>query len=193
VLTGFARFGGITVGVIANQSLHLAGAFDCNGFRKMSRFLNFMGAFNFPMVSFVDVPGAIPTVQQHKEGILTHGSQLLQAFGHLKSLKISIVVRRCFGGAYCVMTPKISGGDIIYAYPGAMIGIMSDQAMRSFLKETAPIQGRLDDPFIAAALGYVDDVIEPAQTRYEIIRALKLFHNKRFLDIPPKWLNNPPL
>ena len=154
------------------------------------------------MISFVDVPGAIPTVEQHKKGILTHGTQLLQAIGHLKTLKISIVVRRCFGAAYCLLNPKCSGGDMIYAYPNAMLGSMSDKAISTFSKmdpkmakkvEALHAMGkRLDDPFIAASYAYIDDVIDPADTRIEVIQALKTYKNKRFLDIPPKWLNNPP-
>lgn len=202
LITGFARFGGYTVGIAANQSLYLAGAFDCNSFRKMARFVNFLSTYNFPMVTFVDVPGAIPTLDENKNGILIHGSQLLQALGHLKNLKISIVVRRCFGGAYCMMNPKISGGDVILAYPSAMIGVMSDKATSSVFRKDVAMSAkidalhakgeRLDDPFIAASLGYIDDVIYPSKTRQEIIRAIKMFGNKRFLDVPPKWLNNPP-
>lgn len=200
VIIGFARFAGIPVGIAGNQSMHLAGAFDCNAFRKMARFVNFLGAFNFPLITFVDVPGAIPTMEENKNGILIHGAQLLQALGHLKSLKIGIVVRRCFGGAYCMLNPKVSGGDIIYAYPGAMIGVMSDKAMSTVFKkdsamsekiEAMHLRGeRLDDPFIAASSGYLDDIIYPSRTRGEIIRALKLFSNKRFMEIPPKWMNN---
>jgi acetyl-CoA carboxylase carboxyltransferase component len=201
MIIGFARFAGIPVGIAANQSMHLAGALDSNAFKKMARFVNFLSAFNFPLITFVDVPGAIPTLEENKNGILIHGAQLIQAMGHLKSLKISIVVRRCFGGAYCMLNPKISGGDIIYAYPGAMVGVMSDKAMSSVFKrdtkmsekiEAMHARGeRFDDPFIAASFGYLDDIIFPAQTRVEIIRALKIFGNKRFLDLPPKWMNNP--
>lgn len=201
-IIGFARFGGMPVGIIANQSLHLAGALDTLACKKFARFINFLGIFNYPLISFVDVPGAIPTVEQHKAGILTHGTQLLQSIGHLKTLKISIVVRRCFGAAYCLLNPKCSGGDIIYAYPNAMMGSMSDKAMSSFsgmdprmAKKVEALHAmgkRLDDPFIAASYGYIDDVIDPAQTRPEIIQALQAYSNKRFREIPPKWLNNPP-
>lgn len=203
LVTGFARFGGVTVGICANQSLHMAGAFDSNAFRKMARFVNFVSTFNYPLITFVDVPGAIPTLEENKNGILIHGSQLLHAMGNLKTLKIGIVVRRCFGGAYVMMNPKISGGDIVYAYPGAMIGIMSDKAVGTFLSKNSPMYeklqklheqgGRSDEPYMAATYGYIDDIIQPSKTRGEIIHALKVFGNKRFLDIPPKWLNNIPL
>lgn len=204
VVVGFGRVAGYTVGVAANQAKHLAGALDCQGMKKMARFLNLLGIYNIPLVSFVDVPGAIPTIAQHKAGILNHGAQLLQAVGHLKTLKISVVVRRCFGGAYCLMHPKIGGGDIIFAYPNAMIGVMSDQAMSQILKAKQgklaeqidalhASGGRLDDPFMVASYGYIDDVIDPADTRKEVAFALEHFYQKRLLDIPPKWLNNPPL
>ncbi|MFN8577611.1 MAG: carboxyl transferase domain-containing protein [Candidatus Sericytochromatia bacterium] len=200
IITGFARFGGISVGIVANQSNYLAGAFDSKGSRKMARFVNFLSTFNFPMITFVDVPGAIPTVKEHKEGILLHGAQVLQALGHHKHLKISIVVRKCFGGAYCMINPKSSGGDIIYAYPEATIGIMSDQAMTSVVRKDSPLKqridkihsegGRIDGPLFLASKAYIDDIIEPSHTRIEIIKALKTFGNKTFNEIPNKWMNN---
>jgi acetyl-CoA carboxylase carboxyltransferase component len=200
IITGFARFGGMSVGIVANQSSYLAGAFDSKGSRKMARFVNFLSSFNFPMITFVDIPGAIPTVKEHKEGILLHGAQVLQSLGHHKHLKISIVVRKCFGGAYCMINPKASGGDIIYAYPDATIGIMSDQAMTSVVRKDSPLKeridkihaegGRIDDPLFLASKGYIDDIIEPSHTRVEIIKALKAFGNKKFTQIPDKWLNN---
>jgi methylmalonyl-CoA decarboxylase subunit alpha len=203
LVTGFARLGGQTVGIIANQSLVLAGALDSKALRKLARFLNFLSTFNYPLVSFVDVPGLMPNAEAHREGILTYGSMALSAIGHLKGLKVSVAVRRCFGGAYFMLSPKVGGGDLVYAWPGAMIGIMSDHAMASFaghnpiLRKTLDnlhAQGsRMDDPFIAAAGSYLDDIIEPAETRLVLIRALQRFSNKRQLDIPPKWLPNTPL
>lgn len=203
IITGFARFGGASVGIVANQPKYLAGAFDSKGSRKMARFVNFLASFNFPMITFVDIPGAIPTVKEHKEGILLHGAQVLQSLGHHKHLKLSIVVRKCFGGAYCMLNPKTSGGDIIYAYPNATIGIMSDQAMTSVVRKDSPLKqkidaihakgGRIDDPIFQASKGYIDDIIDPADTRIEIIKALRTFQNKRFTGIPDKWLNNQPL
>jgi len=203
LITAFAQLGGQTVGIIANQSLVLAGALDSKALRKMARFLNFLSSFNYPLVCFVDVPGLMPNSAAHREGILTYGSQALSAIGHLKGLKVSVVVRRCFGGAYFLLNPKVGGGDLVYAWPGAMIGIMSDQAMASFAGhnpvlrktfEALHAQGsRMDDPFIPAASAYLDDIIEPARTRPILIQALKRFSNKRQLDIPPKWLPNIPL
>lgn len=203
LITGFAQLGGQTVGIVANQSLVLAGALDSKALRKMSRFLNFLSSFNYPLVCFVDVPGLLPTSAAHREGILTYGSQALSAIGHLKGLKISVIVRRCFGGAYFMLNPKVGGGDLSYAWPGAMIGIMSDQAMASFAGhnpvlrktlDTLHAQGsRMDDPFIPAASAYLDDIIEPARTRPILIQALQRFSQKRQLDIPPKWLPNIPL
>ncbi|PIQ28357.1 hypothetical protein COW36_04010 [bacterium (Candidatus Blackallbacteria) CG17_big_fil_post_rev_8_21_14_2_50_48_46] len=203
LVTGFMRLAGQTVGVIANQSLVLAGALDTRALRKLSRFLNFLSAYNYALISFVDVPGLMPNASAHKEGILSYGSQALMAIGHLKGLKIGVVVRRCFGGAYFMLNPRIGGGDLVYAWPGARIGIMSDQAMASFAGHNPQLKQRLDhlhaqgsrsdDPFIPAAGGFVDDIIEPAQTRPILIRSLQRFSNKRQLDIPPKWLPNIPL
>lgn len=195
LIIGFATFEGMTVGVCANQSLYGAGALDSKAFRKVSRFINFLSAFNIPMLSFVDVPGALPTLEENKNGILIYGSQFMQSLAHHKHLKVTIVVRRCFGGAYGMMSPKSGNGDIIYSYPDAMIGVMSHEAMTSVLKSTGKEVDfggiRSDSPLIAASLGYIDDIIEPKNTRKELINALKVFGTKRDLNIPPKWLNNP--
>lgn len=165
----------------------------------MARFVDFFSFFNFPMITFVDIPGAIPTVKEHKEGILLHGAQVLQALGHHKHLKISIVVRKCFGGAYCMINPKSSGGSI-YAYPDSTIGIMSDQAMTSVVRKDSPLKERIDkihaegeridNPLFLASKGYIDDIINPSHTRIEIIKALKTFNNKKFMQIPNKYMNN---
>lgn len=195
LITGFASFDGITVGICANQSLYGAGAIDSNAFRKASRFINFLSAFNYPMISFIDVPGAVPTLEESKNGILIHGAQFIQALAHHKNVKITIVVRRCFGGTYAMMNPKSGNGDIIYSYPDAMIGVMSHEAMSSVLMSTGKTIDtngiRSDSPLIAASLGYIDDIIDPKDTRKELITALKIFGSKRDINIPPKWINNP--
>ncbi|MEK7431707.1 MAG: carboxyl transferase domain-containing protein, partial [Cyanobacteriota bacterium] len=140
LVVGFARFNGIPVGIVANQSLYMGGALDTKSFRKAIRFINTLSAYNFPMLNFADVPGAVPTSDEHKKGILNLGASFLQALGHHKNLKLSIIVRKCFGGAYSMINPKISGGDIIYAYPNASIGIMSDKAMSSVLGKNSVIR-----------------------------------------------------
>lgn len=203
LITGFAAFDGQTVAIVANQSLHLAGALDPNGARKLARFLNFISSFNYPLISLIDVPGAMPTLEAQKQGMLTHISQVLHGLANVTGLKISIVVRRLFGGTYCMVNPKKGEGDLIFAYPQAMIGVMNDEAMASVLstseKGKAQVdklhaQGlRLDDPLLSAAAMYIDDIIEPADTRREIICALKSFSNKRLHHLPPRHVANPPL
>lgn len=200
LVVGFARFGGIPVGIVANQPLYMGGAIDTKAFKKMARFMNFLSAYNFPMLNFVDVPGAVPTSEEHKRGILNAGASALQALGHHKHLKITILVRKCFGGAYSMLNPKITGGDIIYAYPNASIGIMNDKAMSSVLGKNSKLSDkvntlhenglRLDHPILAASGTYIDDIILPEKTREEIIRVLKAFPNKFFLDIPKKEIFN---
>ncbi len=203
LVTGFTAFGGQTVAVIANQSLHLAGALDPDGARKLARFLTFIANFNYPLLSFIDVPGAMPTLEAQKQGMLTHISQVMHGLYLVKGLKITIVVRRLFGGTYCMASPKGGEGDLIYAYPQAMIGVMSDQAMTTVLSQSetgrAQVEQlhaaglRLDDPLLAAASMYLDDILEPLETRREIIRALRHFGQKRLSHHPLKHTQNPPL
>lgn len=203
LITGFAAFGGRAMAVVANQSLHLAGALDPDGARKCARFLNFIAAFNFPMLTLLDVPGAMPTLEAQQQGMLTHLSQILHGIYHVRGLKITIVVRRLFGGTYALISPKSGEGDLIFAFPQAMIGVMSDQAMSTVLSQSEKgkaqveklhAQGlRLDDPLLSAGALYIDDILDPAETRREIIRALKTFGQKRVTHFPPKLLNNPPL
>lgn len=203
LITGFACFDGQCVALIANQSLHLAGALDPDGARKLARFLSFIANFNYPLLSLIDVPGAMPTLEAQKQGMLTHISQVVHGLYHVQGLKISIVVRRLFGGTYCMVNPKTGEGDLIFAFPQAMIGVMSDEAMSSVLSlsdkgqaqvERLHAQGlRLDDPLLSAAAIYIDDILEPAETRREIIRALRSFGQKRVTHLPPKLKTNPPL
>ena len=203
MLTGFAAFGGQTMAVVANQSMHLAGALDADGARKLSRFLNFIANFNYPLLTLVDVPGAMPTLEAQKQGILTHTAQIIHALYHVRGLKISIVVRRCFGGTYALISPKSGEGDLIFAYPNAMIGVMSDAAMTAVMSQNKNAKAkadqlhaqglRLDDPLLAASSLYLDDILQPEETRCEIIRALKTFGNKQVEHFPRKLLTNPPL
>lgn len=203
LVTGFAAFGGQSMAIVANQSLHLGGALDPDGARKFSRFLNFIANFNYPLLLLVDVPGALPTLEAQKNGMLTHATQIIHALYHVRSLKISLVVRRCFGGTYALASPKSGEGDLIFAYPNAMIGVMSDEAMTAVMSQNERsraladklhAQGlRLDDPLLAAGELYLDDILEPAETRREIIRALNTFGNKLVEHYPRKLLTNPPL
>ncbi|MFN8672593.1 MAG: carboxyl transferase domain-containing protein [Candidatus Sericytochromatia bacterium] len=203
IIIGFARFSGIPVGIIANQPAYMGGALDSKAFKKVTKFINILSNYNLPMISFVDVPGAVPTSEEHKKGILNLGAAYLQALGHHKELKLSILVRKCFGGTYSMINPKISGGDIIYAYPNASVGIMSERAMATILGENSKIKQkmdllhekglRLDHPVFAVSSSYIDDIIDPKKTRIEIIKVLKAFKNKYLIDIPDKKVFNFPL
>lgn len=203
VLTGFMRIGGYTVAVVANQSLHMGGVIDTLAAHKYSRFLNAMNCFNFPLISFVDVPGALPTLAAQQAGILTAMSQSIHAVYGLRTLRVTVLVRRCFGGTFAMLHPKSGAGDLIFAYPQAMLGVMSDAAMQEIMAHSprgqAQIQAlnnlglRSDDPLIAASYGYIDDVIDPAETRQVLYRSLKSFYYKRVTHYPDKIQGNPPL
>ncbi|MBF2053111.1 MAG: hypothetical protein IGS03_06550 [Candidatus Sericytochromatia bacterium] len=203
LVTGFASFGGQSVAVVANQSLHLSGAVDPAAARKYCRFLNFIASFNYPLISFLDVPGAMPALAAQQQGMLSTAAQIIHSLYHVRALKISLVVRRMFGGTYAMISPKSGEGDLLFAYPQAMIGVMSDAAMKQVLAQSAKGQQqlaafaktglRLDDPLLAAASLYLDDIFEPAETRREIIRALQHFARKRVQHFPSKLQTNPPL
>jgi acetyl-CoA carboxylase carboxyltransferase component len=203
LITGFAAFGGQTLAIVASQPLHAAGALDPAAARKCARFLNFVACFNYPLLSLLDVPGALPTLQAQQDGMLTHLTQVLHAVYQVHGLKITLVVRRLFGGTYVLLNPKSGDGDLIFAYPQAMIGVMSDQAMAGVLSQSQRGQAqverlhaqglRLDDPLLAAAPAYIDDILDPAETRREIIRALKTFGQKRITHHAPRLQPNPPL
>lgn len=203
VLTGFMRIGGYTVAVVANQSLHMGGVIDTLAAHKYSRFLNTINCFNFPLISFVDVPGALPTLAAQQAGILTAMSQSIHAVYNLRSLRLTVLVRRCFGGTFAMLHPKSGAGDLIFAYPQAMLGVMSDAAMQEIMAHSpqgkAQMQAlnslglRSDDPLIAASHGYIDDVIDPADTRQVLYRSLKSFYFKRVTHYPDKLQGNPPL
>lgn len=202
IVTGFLKVGGYPLAVVANQSLHMGGALDAPAARKVTRFLNTVNAFNFAVLSLVDVPGALPTLAAQQAGILTAMSQSMHAIYNIRGLRLTVIVRRCFGGAYAMAHPKSGKGDLIFAYPNAMIGVMDDAAMKKVMQhsptgkvqiEALKRQGlRSDDPYLAAAQGYIDDVINPADTRQVLYRSLKSFYHKRVTDYAPKLHGNPP-
>lgn len=197
---GFARFGGRPVGIIANQSMHLSGAVDVDVTRKFVRFLNTLGCFNVPLVSFVDAPGVLPGIRETHRGSIGWGAQLAHAFCSFRPPRLSLIVRRCFGGAWVFANTKGAGGDLVYAYPTALVGPMSPEALGQvvFRAGSAPdaieaMRRELTDPFVAAGHGYVDDVIHPQDTRREICRAVELLQNKRVLGSNPRRRDNMPL
>ena len=211
IVTGFARFNGQSVGIIANQPKFLAGVLDINASRKAARFVRFCDAFNIPIVTFVDVPGFLPGTAQEYGGIIVHGAKLLFAYGEATVPKVTVILRKAYGGAYCVMSSKHLRGDINYAWPTAEIAVMGPKGAIEVLlsKEIAAIEDeqqkaefiaqkeaeyrdKFANPYVAARFGYIDDVIEPRNTRYRIVRALESLANKRLAN-PPKKHNNIPL
>jgi len=211
IITGFAHFNGISVGIVANQPKYLAGVLDINASRKGARFVRFCDAFNIPLVTLVDVPGFLPGTGQEYGGIILHGAKLLYAYGEATVPKVTVIMRKSYGGAYCVMSSKHLRGDINYAWPTAEIAVMGGKGAIEVLmhKEIKAIEDpqkqaefiaekeneyrdKFANPYVAAKYGYIDDVIEPRNTRFRVIRALQSLQNKR-LENPPKKHDNLPL
>jgi len=208
IIVGFARFNGTSVGIVANQPKVLAGVLDINSSRKAARFVRFCDAFNIPLVTLVDVPGFLPGTQQEYGGIILHGAKLLYAYGEATVPKVTVTLRKSYGGAYCVMSSKHLRGDINYAWPTAEIAVMGpsgaievlygkevavaeDPAALSAQKEQE-YRDAFANPYNAARYGYIDDVIEPRNTRFRIIRALQQLSTKKVVN-PAKKHDNLPL
>jgi len=202
MIIGFARFGGRSVGIVANQPAHLAGVLDINSSAKGARFVRFCDAFNIPIVTLVDVPGFLPGTQQEFGGIIKHGAKLLYAFAEATVPKITIITRKAYGGAYDVMSSKHIGGDVNYAYPTAEIAVMGPEGAINILnrnitdeadkaKAVEEYREAFANPYRAASLGYLDEIIYPEDTRIKIINALDMTHNKRKSNLPRKHGNIP--
>ncbi len=208
IVVGFARLAGRPVGIVANQPAYLAGVLDIDASVKAARFVRFCDCFNIPLITFEDVPGFLPGVAQEHGGIIRHGAKLLYAFAEATVPKITVITRKAYGGAYCVMASKHIRADINFAWPTAEIAVMGaegavgvlyrreiaeaenqDTARRSRVSE---FEEKFANPYIAAERGFIDEVIEPAQTRPKLIRALQLLENKRDTN-PPKKHGNIPL
>jgi acetyl-CoA carboxylase carboxyltransferase component len=211
MITCFARFNGQSVGIIANQPKYMAGVLDINASRKAARFVRFCDAFNIPLVTLVDVPGFLPGTGQEYSGVITHGAKLLFAYCEATVPKVTVTLRKSYGGAYIVMSSKHIRGDINYAWPTAEIAVMgasgavevlfareiskfTDPAEKAqFIKEKEQeYKEKFSNPYNAASYGYIDDVIEPRNTRFRVIRALQSLSTKR-LSNPPKKHSNIPL
>jgi len=208
MVVGFARLDGRPVGIVANQPAHLAGCLDIAASLKGARFVRFCDAFNIPLVVFEDVPGFLPGVSQEHGGIIKHGAKLLYAFCEATVPKITVITRKAYGGAYCVMNSKHIRGDMNYAYPTAEIAVMGpDGAVdivyrREISQAKDPLSfkeqrvkeynDKFANPYVSAELGYIDEVIEPKYTRPKLIQALELTENKRDSN-PPKKHGNIPL
>jgi len=208
IIVSFARLGGRTIGVVANQPESLAGALDIDASDKGARFVRFCDAFNIPLVVFEDVPGFLPGIAQEHGGIIRHGAKLLYAFAEATVPKLTVITRKAYGGAYDVMNSKHIRGDINLAWPQAEIAVMGPKGaveilFRRELDEAEDVEAaeaeqieeyreKFANPYIAAARGYVDDVIDPRETRERLISALDMLHNKRDKN-PPKKHGNIPL
>jgi len=208
IVVGFAHLDGHPIGVVANQPKVMAGALDINASVKAARFVRFCDSFNIPLVTFVDVPGFLPGTAQEYGGIIRHGAKLLYAYSEATVPKLTVITRKAYGGAYCVMCSKHIRADLNVAWPTAEIAVMGPEGAVNIVfhreLEAAPnpkarrhelvaeYTERFANPYIAAERGYIDDVIEPGQTRNRLIRALKLASRKERAR-SPRWHGNIPL
>jgi acetyl-CoA carboxylase carboxyltransferase component len=208
IVVGFARLGGHSVGIVANQPAVLAGVLDIDASYKGARFIRFCDCFNIPIITFEDVPGFLPGVGQEHGGIIRHGAKLLYAYCEATVPKITVITRKSYGGAYCVMSSKHIRGDVNLAWPSAEIAVMGPDGavnviFRKEIAEAADPEARraelialyreqFANPYVAASRGYLDDVIEPRETRPRLINALEMLQNKRDTN-PPKKHGNIPL
>ncbi len=210
IVCGFARFEGRAVGIVANQPSHLAGCLDIDASTKAARFVRFCDCFNIPLVTFVDVPGFLPGTNQEYGGIIKHGAKLLYAFAEATVPKITVITRKAYGGAYDVMASKHIRADVNVSYPGAEIAVMGPEGAVNIIfrgeldkikdpearaeakaRFTAEYKERFANPYKAASLGYIDEIIRPRDTRWTIIRSLRTLANKRQSNPPRKHGNIP--
>jgi len=208
IIIGFGRLNGKSVGIVANQPKYLAGVLDSNSSNKAARFVRFCDAFNIPVITFEDVPGFMPGTVQEFNGIIKHGAKMLYAYAEATVPKITVITRKAYGGAFCVMNSKQLRGDYTYAWPSSEIAVMGPQGASEIIfskeinaaeKPEEKLQEKIEEyrdkfanPYVAAAKGYIDEVIEPKITRYKLIKALEMLANKRD-DNPPKKHGNIPL
>jgi len=208
IVVGFARLAGRPVGIVANQPAVLAGCLDIDASVKGARFVRFCDCFNVPLVVFEDVPGFLPGTEQEFGAIILHGAKLLYAFAEATVPKLTVITRKAYGGAYCVMASKHIRADFNFAWPSAEIAVMGSEGAVNIIDKSeisaagvrgdalraervAQYQEKFANPWIAAERGYVDEVIEPAQTRRKLIGSLRLLENKRDQNPPRKHGNIP--
>jgi propionyl-CoA carboxylase beta chain len=208
ILVGFARLAGRSVGIVANQPAHLAGVLDIDSSIKGARFVRFCDAFNIPLVTFEDVPGFLPGTRQEYGGIIKHGAKLLFAFAEATVPKVTVITRKAYGGAYCVMSSKHIRTDVNFAWPTAEIAVMGPEGAVNILykreldaaedpaamraAKVAEFREKFANPYVAASVGFIDEVIRPRGTRRKLIAALSSLENKRDKN-PPKKHGNIPL
>ena len=211
IVVGFARFNGTSVGIVANQPKYLAGVLDINASRKGARFVRFCDCFNIPIVTLVDVPGFLPGTAQEYGGIIIHGAKFLFAYGEATVPKVTVTLRKSYGGAHDVMSCKQLRGDINYAWPTAEIAVMGaigatevlygkqikeiedpEEKSKFFSEKEKEYTDKFANPYVAAKYGFIDDIIEPRNTRFRVIRALQALATKKDTN-PPKKHSNIPL
>lgn len=208
MLIGFGRLNGKVVGIVANQPRSLAGVIDTNASNKAARFVRTCDCFNIPIITFEDVPGFMPGTAQEFNGIIKHGAKLLYAFAEATVPKITVITRKGYGGAFCVMNSRQLRGDYSFAWPSAEIAVMGPEAAaeiifaheiktaenpeQHFNEKVEEYREKFANPYIAASKGYIDEVIEPKVTRYKLIKTLEMLSNKRD-TLPPKKHGNIPL
>jgi acetyl-CoA carboxylase carboxyltransferase component len=208
IVVGFGRFNGRTTGIVGQQPMVLAGALDIKASIKAARFVRFCDCFNIPLVTLTDVPGFLPGVDQEHNGIIAHGAKLLYAYAEATVPKVSVVTRKSYGGAFLVMSSQMLRGDINYAWPSGEIAVMGSEGAATIIfrdrirnaedpeaerrKAIQEYNDRFANPYVAASRGYIEDIIDPADTRRAIIRALEMLRNKRD-TLPPKKHGNIPL
>jgi acetyl-CoA carboxylase carboxyltransferase component len=208
IVVGFARMGGHSVGIVGNQPMVLAGVLDIKASEKAARFIRFCDSFNIPIITLVDVPGYMPGTEQEHNGIIISGAKLLYAYCEATVPKLTVTTRKAYGGAYCVMSSKHIRGDLNLAWPNAEIAVMgpegaveiiyrrdlkdADDAVELKVQLATEYREKLANPYVAAERGFVDDVIEPRETRARLINGLEVFQNKRDTN-PPKKHGNIPL
>ncbi|ACF12649.1 carboxyl transferase [Chloroherpeton thalassium ATCC 35110] len=210
IVIGFAKFNGMSTGIVANQPSYLAGCLDIDASRKAARFVRFCDAFNIPIVTLVDVPGFLPGSAQEYGGIILHGAKLLYAFGEATVPKVTVILRKAYGGAYDVMSSKHLRGDVNYAWPSSEIAVMgprgaievlyskdlrkieNEEERAKFVAEKeAEYKDKFANPYEAARYGYIDDIIEPRNTRFRVIRALQTLSTKKDTNPPKKHCTMP--
>jgi len=204
ILCGFVRIEGQTVGVVANQPMVLAGCLDSDASRKAARFIRFCDCYEIPILTLVDVPGFLPGVSQEHNGVIKNGAKLLYAFGEATVPMVTVITRKAYGGAYCVMAPKHLGADLNYAWPTAQIAVMGAKGATEILhrkdlddaektaEHIADYEEKFLSPFRAAERGYIDEVIQPQSTRKRVARGLAMLKDKQ-AQTPWKKHGNLPL
>ena len=202
IVVGFARLGGRSVGIVANQPAYLAGVLDIDASDKASRFIRFCDCFNIPIVTFEDVPGFLPGCTQEHNGIIRHGAKIVYAYAEATVPKITVITRKAYGGAYIVMNSKPIGADVNFSYPTAEIAVMgADGAVNILYRKATPeekaqaiedYKEKFSNPYRAAEQGYIDEIILPRDTRFKLIQALEMTQNKNQSN-PPKKHGNMPL